>query len=166
MHWKPCVVGPDPVSFSFEDGQYTNEKPIAVWPARTTPRIMAQNGCFTVHGTSREPIEAIFNAAAGPHADRLIRFQVNDPDRADRELSDLALVASGCSRSCVTSQDACHGCTEVPSENALWRPFSQRACPALLNCRFWGQAGAQRLRRLACPQNLGQAFGLTTIQQA
>lgn len=91
MHWKPGVVGPDPVSFSFEDAQYTNEKPIAVWPARTTPRIMAQNGCFTVHGASREPIEAIFNAAAGPHADRLIRFQVNDPDRADRELSDLSV---------------------------------------------------------------------------
>ncbi len=89
--WRPGVISTNPATFLYEGATYTNEKPIAVWPTRTTPRIMAQNGCFTVHGTRVDPVETVFQGAIGEPAQRLVRIQVPDPDRIDRELSDLSV---------------------------------------------------------------------------
>ena len=91
MHWLPSRLPGTPTTFECEGQPYSNERPIAIWPALTTPRIIAQSGCFTVHGTSREPIEKLFAADGNPHADRMLRILVSDPDRTGQELFDLGV---------------------------------------------------------------------------
>jgi hypothetical protein len=44
---------PVPLSVRFTD----NRKPIAIFPARTNPRILAQRGVFTVHGADEIALE-------------------------------------------------------------------------------------------------------------
>ena len=90
-HWLPSMLGDTPTQFSFDGQDYTNEKPIALWPALTTPRIIAQSGCFTIHGTSREPIEKMFFSTGSPHEDHMLRISIWDPDRIGRELIDISI---------------------------------------------------------------------------
>lgn len=90
-HWGPDLVSSTPTEFIHEGTRYSNEKPIAIWPTRTTPRIMAQNGCFTVHGASREPIDSLFATEPGTHSKRLIRITISDSIRVDRELYALGV---------------------------------------------------------------------------
>jgi hypothetical protein len=47
-------------NFDDDEGkQYDNNLPIAILPSRAEPRIVAQQGMFTVHGVGRYPIEDI-----------------------------------------------------------------------------------------------------------
>lgn len=91
-HWLPSRISAATATFQYRKKKYSNKNPIAVWPARTTPRIIAQNGCFTVHGTSRAPIEKMFaQSSNAKHAKRLIQVQIKQPKRIDRQLSDLGV---------------------------------------------------------------------------
>lgn len=90
-YWSPSVIADTPAAFTLEGHVYSNERPIAIWPALTTPRITAQSGCFTIHGTSRDPIESMFSSAGSAHSDRMLRICVSDPNRVGRELMDLSI---------------------------------------------------------------------------
>jgi|SRR3990170_467285 len=48
-----------PRSFLYLRNLRTNRFPLAVYPSRRTPRIVAQQGVFTVHGFDRSPIETL-----------------------------------------------------------------------------------------------------------
>lgn len=47
--------------------------PLAIETPMTNRRILAQQGCFTVHGKGQEPIDQIFRKAK---SDRLVRFEI------------------------------------------------------------------------------------------
>src|SRR5262249_38898666 len=51
--------------------RYTNEHPIALLPVQTTPRIIAQRGMFTVHGTRTEPLDEVIS-------DHLVEIVIDD----------------------------------------------------------------------------------------
>lgn len=57
-HWLPTVCGRGKTPQSIVDlgTPATNKRPLAIYPARTNPRIVAQRGTFTVHGTEEIPI--------------------------------------------------------------------------------------------------------------
>ncbi len=58
-HWLPHQLSRGrPTEFTYSDKNYTNAHPIAVAPPRTNDRIVAQRGCFTVHGTSDQSIDS------------------------------------------------------------------------------------------------------------
>jgi hypothetical protein len=46
-------------SVSVDGEEWTNEKPIAVYPSRSNQRIIGQLGTFTVHGTDTRPLNMI-----------------------------------------------------------------------------------------------------------
>jgi len=92
MHWLPDVIENTPTQIIGPSGKaYTNERPIAIYPARSTPRIIAQAGCFTVHGVSDAPIEKVFWSSTERHAENLVRVDLVDPERMERELTDLGM---------------------------------------------------------------------------
>lgn len=78
-YWLPDVCGRNKAvseirdSTSFKD----NAMPIAVFPKRNNPRIVAQLGVFTVHGMNEFTLNEIFATSAKPQRDRLTRIDVN-----------------------------------------------------------------------------------------
>jgi hypothetical protein len=46
-----------PVRFKYEGKHYRNARPIAIYPARRTARVIAQQGVFTVHGVDHAPLD-------------------------------------------------------------------------------------------------------------
>jgi hypothetical protein len=90
-HWKPGEISHTPKAFRYQGRRYTNKNPIAIWPTRTTSRIMAQNGCFTVHGSSKAPLEKIFENGVGPSASFLLKIEIKNAPRVDEELADLGV---------------------------------------------------------------------------
>ncbi len=93
-HWLPGGIKQKPTEIKGANGRktkYTNKNPIAIWPARSTPRIVAQAGSFTVHGVSRTPIEDLFWKTKGNQGDHLVRIDLTDPKRMERELVDLGM---------------------------------------------------------------------------
>lgn len=55
-----------------EDVTITNEKPIALLPPRTTNRIIAQQGVFTIHGTGLEPLESYYGSGENERLAKII----------------------------------------------------------------------------------------------
>jgi len=57
-NWLPeeCGRGIPAKTFERSDKKHNNAKPIAIFPKRHNPRIVAQRGTFTVHGTDEVPI--------------------------------------------------------------------------------------------------------------
>jgi hypothetical protein len=53
----------DKIHESCDPGEPPKDKPIALTPPRQNPRIVAQRGMFTVHGTSRLPIDDIASSS-------------------------------------------------------------------------------------------------------
>jgi hypothetical protein len=70
-----------------EDGTVTNEKPIALLPPRTTNRIIAQQGVFTIHGTGVEPLESYYGSG---ESERLARIIIS-PQAVGKVWRDLLL---------------------------------------------------------------------------
>jgi len=60
-HWllRQCGYGKPVATFEFEGKTYTNALPLAIMPKRREPRILAQQGMFTVHGASRDALESV-----------------------------------------------------------------------------------------------------------
>jgi hypothetical protein len=60
--WLPEECGRGKSLHSFEDGGrfINNAKPLAVFPKRYNPRIVAQRGVFTIHGIDETPIDVLF----------------------------------------------------------------------------------------------------------
>lgn len=85
-HWLPdyCRRGESIKSFDSGTGYRDNAKPLAVFPKRYNPRIVAQRGVFTVHGVQETPIEEIMTTAAADPSDvRIARFCFGSGARAE-----------------------------------------------------------------------------------
>lgn len=81
LHWSPQSVvdgRSEPSPFDYNSESYTNKLPIAILPPRATPRIIAQRGTFTLHGTEAISIEDIFAAADTPLTDGITRIDIHD----------------------------------------------------------------------------------------
>jgi len=88
--WEPCGLqdAPSIVPPKEVDGQSfdrTNEKPIAIHPRRSTTRIVAQHGMFTIHGVARGCLSGLF-AGAAPERQRIMKLVI--PDDAKRAVWD------------------------------------------------------------------------------
>lgn len=96
-HWLPefCRRGQPPKMFDVKTGYRDNAKPLAVFPKRYNPRIVAQRGVFTIHGTEEVPIEEVM-ASASPGAPRIARFCFDPASRKNlrRDLYALGLSKS------------------------------------------------------------------------
>lgn len=60
-HWLPSKLrASSPHRFAF-DGKddLTNTYPLGIYPKRRNPRILAQSGTFTIHGTDATPIDEV-----------------------------------------------------------------------------------------------------------
>ena len=58
--WLPPICKKDGIIKKFDDPDFiTNEFPIAIYPSRSNPRLFAQRGTFTVHGTNPVPLEEL-----------------------------------------------------------------------------------------------------------
>ena len=76
-HWLCDYVSRDePTQFIFDNRCYTNEAPIAVFPARRNSRIVAQQGVFTIHGHSHLAIDQLPQLAV-PDAPYLARVSID-----------------------------------------------------------------------------------------
>ena len=63
--------------------------PIAIEPAFTNKRILAQQGCFTVHGAQRQPVDRLL---ANQSPDRIRKVTIPDGDVRLRLLGELRMV--------------------------------------------------------------------------
>jgi hypothetical protein len=75
--WLPhnCVRGSKPTPLSDHPHFVDNAKPLAIFPKRYNPRIVAQRGLFTVHGTEEAALDQIFSVGQP----QLIPTMVEDP---------------------------------------------------------------------------------------
>jgi FRG domain len=90
-HWLPdrCRRGEMVRTFDSSTGYRDNAKPLAVFPKRYNPRIVAQRGVFTVHGIEEIPIDEIMrNSASVTSEARIARFCF-DPASRSRLKRDL-----------------------------------------------------------------------------
>ncbi len=63
VQWLPDNVEKgNPQQVTYKDRILTNEKPLALLPPRTTNRIIAQQGVFTIHGAGTEPLEGYYGS--------------------------------------------------------------------------------------------------------
>jgi hypothetical protein len=98
-HGRDYIFAPDPARKTLRPwlqegmttpsvaGDMDNRYPVSIYPVRTTPRIMAQSGCFTLHGRDDAGIESYFRGSEDPvrHHHHLARIIVTDIARIDRE---------------------------------------------------------------------------------
>jgi hypothetical protein len=87
QYWLPkyCGRGKKPIEFEAtgvlgaEDGSSAkrdNRKPLAIFARRSSPRIVAQRGVFTVHGTEETPLELLL-AGSGTKPARLAQVSID-----------------------------------------------------------------------------------------
>ena len=90
-YWLPefCRHDEKPHVFEPKSDYRDNTQPLAVFPKRYNPRIVAQRGVFTIHGTERIPIEKIMTR--DPSEPRIARFCFASEDRARLKLDLYAL---------------------------------------------------------------------------
>lgn len=65
-----------PPDASFAD----NSKPMAIYPKRNNPRIVAQRGVFTLHGMEEKPLDAVMYELAGEDCGAISAIKIA-PDR-------------------------------------------------------------------------------------
>jgi hypothetical protein len=87
-----------PQQFTCDNIQYSNAMPLAIYPVRRNPRIIAQRGVFTVHGAAPDalddilgPTQVISNGQNPPASTRLARIDL-DRGAASEMLADLRLL--------------------------------------------------------------------------
>jgi len=63
--WLPrnCGRGKSPTIVNATSGLIDNSRPIAIFPKRVNPRIVAQRGVFTVHGIDEVPLDQFISSA-------------------------------------------------------------------------------------------------------
>jgi hypothetical protein len=88
-YWLPQYCGRGkticaPAGPEFKD----NSKPIAIFPIRNNPRLVAQQGVFTVHGVDEDPIDKVFAEHSREEQPKLQAIQI-DPDACPRLLRQL-----------------------------------------------------------------------------
>lgn len=66
-----------------------NSKPLAIFPKRNNPRIVAQRGTFTIHGSREEPIDWFFRTSTPSGVEVKVTKILIDPTAVARIRSDL-----------------------------------------------------------------------------
>lgn len=89
-YWLPGSCGRDAKLHIFQAGSRfrDNSKPLAVFPKRYNPRIVAQRGVFTIHGKDEISIERILREAVDEDDRRIAQILI-DPRDVDTLLDDL-----------------------------------------------------------------------------
>lgn len=89
--WLPdrCGRGISTHSFPPRDRFSDNSKPLAIFPKRNNPRIVAQRGTFTVHGSDENPIDVIIQLTTSTGAEPKITKLLIEPAAVSRIVSDL-----------------------------------------------------------------------------
>lgn len=77
QHWLPSKLNHAKPGFNFEGREYSSEYPVAIYPSATNERLIAQQGMFTVHGSSHSSLHQQLRAAT-----RSPRLTYIDIDRA------------------------------------------------------------------------------------
>lgn len=72
--WLPAKCGRGKASIRSDDNPdfRDNSKPVAIYPVRYNPRLVAQSGVFTVHGTEEVAIEKVFDECPGGRIKKLL----------------------------------------------------------------------------------------------
>jgi hypothetical protein len=95
--WSPCRLDEDAESgksvtqWTTDGALRSNEHPIALIPRRSTPRIVAQRGSFTVHGTERACLASIVGYERDPSHRRLARIDLVRSEPLWHDLHDLEI---------------------------------------------------------------------------
>ena len=99
-HWLPTHCGRhrEPTEFAAtgvlkgDDGTSStlrdNRKPLAIFARRSSPRIVAQRGVFTVHGSDEIPIDNLLSVRDSSASTRLAKITI-DPTCCERMLRSL-----------------------------------------------------------------------------
>lgn len=69
----------------------SNAKPVAIYPIRHNPRLVAQRGVFTVHGTVETPLDEIYHGATRAGMARIVKIEIA-PRSCARIYEDLAVL--------------------------------------------------------------------------
>ncbi len=79
--WLPsrCGRGKAPETLDGSLGLVDNSRPIAILPQRSNPRIVAQRGVFTVHGTDEVPLDKLISSATDLRKAAIDRIQIRQP---------------------------------------------------------------------------------------
>ena len=96
-HWLPNSVDRDfPYEFEYEGAQFSNEHPIAIVPEWHEPRIAAQRGMFTVHGTSSIALDEIDSLRQPASDPALVQVQIahRSSDKINDHLASLGITKS------------------------------------------------------------------------
>lgn len=91
-HWLPSRLRADsPHHFAFDGREgLTNAHPLAIYPKRRNPRILAQAGTFTIHGTDAAPVDEVMGGLA-EHDRKIARIDLEvTPQQASELLRQLA----------------------------------------------------------------------------
>jgi hypothetical protein len=93
--WLPpkCGRGKPIVDIDSSDDLKSNQYPIAIFPRRYNPRIVAQRGTFTVHGTEETGIDQLLVEMANGEPVPMLRLdlRVADPAQGLRDLRALGV---------------------------------------------------------------------------
>jgi hypothetical protein len=98
-YWLPSKLEAGSAAFEFEGrSDLSNAPPLAILPRRRNPRILAQSGTFTLHGTDPSPLDVVMQRLP-PEEQKIARieFEVSSAQAADllRQLAQLGFSASG-----------------------------------------------------------------------
>ena len=90
-YWLPRFCGRGKMALKLpQKSDFTdNSKPIAIFPKRHNPRIVAQRGVFTVHGSDEVSIEEVLRADSPPAEETRLAQVLIDPGKCETLLRDL-----------------------------------------------------------------------------
>lgn len=91
-HWLPSrLKAGSSQRFEFEGkADCLNAHALAIYPKRRNPRILAQAGTFTIHGTEADPVDEVMGSLPG-HERKVARIDIEvTPQRAGELLRQLA----------------------------------------------------------------------------
>lgn len=93
--WLPRTVRKGPENKTSEDGQwiYNSALPLAIYPRKSNNRIVAQQGTFTVHGTSTAALNHWMLSKASKHSEMICRIVLKglEKDEVLRQLTTLGV---------------------------------------------------------------------------
>jgi hypothetical protein len=93
--WLPdrCGRGKTPIVLDSDNelGFADNSKPVAILPRRNNPRIVAQRGVFTVHGTDEIPLDEFVRSVTSLDRPVIDVVEIGDSRRVVRELLALGM---------------------------------------------------------------------------
>jgi hypothetical protein len=77
--WLPSMCRPGKAPRDIKDSRFfaSNRLPVAIFPKRHNPRLVAQRGTFTVHGTDSRAIDVILKEACKSGPDPIARIDIS-----------------------------------------------------------------------------------------